>query len=1121
GLKADPGAITSHPAQLIDVMPTILDVSGANYPAQFKERPIQALEGTSFAGKLHDEPSKPAQWMFWEHAGHAAVRHGDLKALLPRREKQWQLYDLLHDRQETLDLASEQPGMVAEMAATWKEWADRVGVTQAKAKEPVAKSTTTTRVGSPKIANCELEISVTVEANVPVGVAVAQGGDRYGYAVHFLDGKPAFDVRIAGQVTRLTSDQRVAGQIDLVATLTKETMALSVGEEQAYSCQSPGLIPIDPIDALSIGHDSRTAAGDYQAPNRFDGKVLSHNVKATAIKTANDTTVKNASVNRWNEEVAAAEGTLKSAPKPHSKPFAGQRPNRNQTQLLESNFWYSRLQTNHEVTVWHALEQCEQTGRINNFRIAAGEAEGIYRGLRFDDSDFYKVIEGASRVLAIHPDPRLDAALDKLIETVGSAQQPDGYLYTVMQIAHDPNNPVKGVVPGQPWLHERESHETYCMGHLIEAGIAHYQATGKRSLLDVAINAANCLVHNFGPGKVELPSGHQEVEIALVRLSQVTGDDRYLRLAEFFLDQRGRTSPDRSHTWSAYFQDHVPVREQTEAVGHAVRAAYQYMAMADVAVATGDEEYVSVLKGLWENVAAKKLYLTGGIGGGSGEGFSSEYQLPNLRAYNETCSSIANILWQHRMHGIDPNGKYIDIAERCLFNSFLSGVSIEGNKFFYPNKLTSVSGHYRAPWFKCACCPPNVLRFLPQIPSLFYSAEEDRVLVNHFGSSKTSVGLPSGKVRLTQTSDYPWNGKVKIDIETESDRGNEFIIAIRRPGWLSRPFPSDLYRYDDDEGVAGGQSGFLLRINEKVVQSDLMDGYDHLTRKWESGDTIEFEFPMPVRRVVANERVAACRDQVAIMRGPIVYAGEGIDNDGEVHSLMIPRDVEFTPSRRDDLLNGLVTLTANVHSVGKEKDEFVTRGHRITMIPYFGWAHRGMSPMRVWFADKPEAAWPTTSDAIYTQAKLTTSGRNPWTHVGAVNDQVLPRSSDDGEVLRFMWDKTDTAPVGAGELETLDANTQLASGVRWIQYDCTEPTPVNRVSIFWATGDHGRCALPQSFRVLYRSEERWFSVTDKETTAKGNELQTVTFDPVNTKSLRLEVVPPAGKTSGILEWSFQ
>lgn len=785
------------------------------------------------------------------------------------------------------------------------------------------------------------------------------------------------------------------------------------------------------------------------------------------------------------------------------------------TRLAESNFWHPRLETNRSVTVWHNLRKCEETGRSGNFRKAAGLEEGSYQGLRFDDSDLYKVLEGASRVLTDGPDEKLEQALDELIVAVAKAQQPDGYIYTVMQVPHPLGKPVKGVVPGERWIHERESHETYCMGHLIEAGIAHYQATGKRALLDVAIRAADRLVADFGPGQMELPAGHQEVELALARLSQVTGNQSYLKLASWFLEQRGRLSDDRQRLWSTYFQDHVPVREQREAVGHAVRAAYQYAAMADVAVLTDDEQYREVLRALWENVASRKLYITGGIGGGAGEGFSGEYDLPNLRAYNETCSSIANILWQQRMFQLEGHAKYVDILERCLYNSFLSGISMEGDTFFYPNKLASVSGQNRSPWFRCACCPPNVLRFIPQIPSLFYASREGMIYVNLYGSSTAELKLDSTNVRLDQTSNYPWDGDVEIEIQPE--QAAQFKIALRLPGWLNAPFPSDLYSYVSSEEQKPIRA--LITVNGETLAPEIEKGYAIVERQWQPGDVIRLELPMPVRRVAAHQAVTSCRDRVALMRGPIIYAVEAGDNSGNVHNLMVPANASFEPEQRLELLGGVVVLKGEVDTVAEAIDgELEIVKHELTAIPYYAWAHRGKQAMRVWHAMKPEVAWPTRLERAYTRASVTTSGHNPWTSPQAVKDQIIPSHSSDNETPRFLWNQNDHQPMGAGALEVSEEKQKLQERKHWIQYEFAAPETIRRTAVFWVTNPNGNWAVPKSFRFSYREGEEWKELPGKVPVPAADALQEVTFAPVETSAIRLEVVPNENKAVGLMEW---
>ncbi|MEM1070249.1 MAG: beta-L-arabinofuranosidase domain-containing protein, partial [Planctomycetota bacterium] len=667
---------------------------------------------------------------------------------------------------------------------------------------------------------------------------------------------------------------------------------------------------------------------------------------------------------------------------------------------------------------------------------------------------------------------------------------------------------------GERWRHEQESHETYCMGHLIEAGAVHFEATGKRNLLNIAIKAADCLDDAFGPGKLEMPPGHQQIEIALSQLAAVTGEERYARLAKFFLEQRGRRSADRRRTWGPYFQDHVPVTDQAEAVGHSVRAAYQYMAMADLAVLTDDDDYRTAVHQVWDNVAKKKLYLTGGIGGGSGEGFSGEYQLPNLRAYNETCSSIANILWHRRMFQLEGDAKYIDILERCLYNSFLSGVGMDGNTFFYPNKLTSVSGHRRSSWFNCACCPPNVTRFLPQIPSLMYAKSDDTLFVNLFGSNQAVVSLSGEQVELKQRSNYPWDGDIRLTVQPTKPL--DFSVALRIPGWLKEPFPSDLYRYAN-----GRRETPTISINGADVEYSQHHGYAVITRTWEPGDTIKLSLPMPVRRVIAHPNVAATQDRLALMRGPIVFAAEGPDNEGRVHSLTVPEDASFKPAYREDLLGGLGTLTGTIKSVSRTEvgvDSLVACDHELTAIPYYAWAHRGEAPMRVWLATNVKVAWPNPMNPVYCQATVTSSGRNPWTSTSAVNDQILPTASDDNETPRFLWDKTTSVPLGAGELEGTEESIDFADGVRWIQYDFAEPVEVSSSAVYWVTGGNGNWQLPEQYRLLFEIDGKWKDIDAEFEQPMPDVLQRTRFSPITTTSIRLEVVPAAGKTAGVMEW---
>lgn len=775
-----------------------------------------------------------------------------------------------------------------------------------------------------------------------------------------------------------------------------------------------------------------------------------------------------------------------------------------QVTLAAESFWGRREATNREVTLPHNFHQCDVTGRLANFDKAARKATGYYEGLRFNDSDVYKVIEGAARVLRMKPDPKLDAFLDSLIARIASAQQPDGYLYTVMTAPKDPARPVKGIAP-ERWVYEQESHELYCAGHLYEAAAMHFEATGKRNLLDVALKNAALIAREFGPGKRQTPSGHQEIELGLVRLHQVTGRPEHLELATFFLEARGR-APDGRKLWGEYYQDHVPVREQEEAVGHAVRAAYQYMAMADVAVLTGNTEYVRVLDQLWQNVAQKKLYLTGGVGGGNVEGFSAEYALPNIDSYNETCSSIANALWNHRMFLLHGHGRYIDVLERSLYNSFLSGVGFSGDLFFYPNKLATGEGVNRSPWFSCACCPTNVVRFVPQIAGFMYATRAGEVLVNLYAAGTAQIDLGTARVRLTQETDYPWSGRVRLQIAPDAPA--DFTLRVRIPGWLREPFPSTLYRYADSLP----SPTVSLKVNGAAVSPDAIDGYVPLKRRWQSGDVVELDLPMPVRRVVSDPKVQANLGRVALMRGPLVYSAEGVDNADHVHSLVVPDHAELRAEHRADLLGGVTALTGPVRRIDYASPDRKTSAapHPLVAIPYFAWAHRGKSPQRVWLAREDRAAWPTPARTPAATAKVSASAINLRMQLSAVNDQILPRSSTDREIPAFGW--RPIAPSGA------DSGTDTT---HWIQYTFAAPVELSATSIYWHLDRRVGYQLPKSYRVLARDRQSWKPVIPVAPPAAADTLNHLEFPAVTTTAIRLEVTSAPGEWPGLLEWSVQ
>ncbi len=600
---------------------------------------------------------------------------------------------------------------------------------------------------------------------------------------------------------------------------------------------------------------------------------------------------------------------------------------------IDDLFWSPRLETNRRVTIPYCFMRCEETGRINNFAVAGGLTDGEYEGRRFNDSDVYKVIEGASYSLSVHPDPELEAYLDSLIVLIAAAQEEDGYLSTPRTIIKTGlSDRFNGMYGGdERWSRLDHGHELYCVGHMYEAAVAHYLATGKKSLLDVALRNADLVCNEFGPDKIRSVPGHEEIEIGLVKLFRVTGDEKYLNTAKFFIDERGHYNGRDPHGYNnhEYCQDHLPVLDQTEPVGHVVRALYLYSGVADIAAITGEESYLHPLNTIWNNITGKKLYLTGNMGVQDyDEGFGEEYMLPNQMAYNETCAGIGNALWNHRMFLLSGDSKYIDVLERDLYNGVLSGVSLEGNTFFYPNPLASEGNYHRSPWFDCACCPTNIARFMPSIPGYIYAQREDEIYVNLFIAGTGYLRLHSNKVKLVTETIYPWEGSVKISVYPE-DTG-ELDIRLRIPGWSrNEVVPGDLYSYIDESN-----NPVSLRVNGKEIPIEMEKGYAILRQEWKNGDIIELEMPMPVRQVQAHEMVTDNLGRIALERGPIVYCAEGIDNGGTALELKVPGLQDLKVNYHPDLLNGVAVIS------GKE--------NTFRAIPYFAWAHRGDSEMAVW-----------------------------------------------------------------------------------------------------------------------------------------------------------------------------
>ncbi len=600
---------------------------------------------------------------------------------------------------------------------------------------------------------------------------------------------------------------------------------------------------------------------------------------------------------------------------------------------VKDDFWSPRLKINREVTLPYDFKKCEETGRIDNFAIAGKLKKGSFQGLRFNDSDVFKVMEGAAYSLSLQLDPELEKYLDELIDKVAAAQEDDGYLFTTRTI--DPNN--SAVDTGETrWSYLEKSHELYNVGHMYEAAVAYYQATGKSNFLAVALNNADLIDSVFGSEKNCDVPGHQEIEIGLAKLYRATGHEKYLNLAKYFLAQRGN---DRDRDiYGEYCQDHIPVLEQEEAVGHAVRAAYMYSAMADIAALTADSDYLKAVGHIWENVVSKKLYLTGGIGSRhEGEAFGDDYELPNDTAYNETCAAIGNAMWNHRLFLLHGESKYIDVLERIIYNGFLSGISFSGDHFFYPNPLEwdgnfafNIKKTSRQPWFHCSCCPTNVVRFLPSLPGYLYAQEDNAIFINLYIANSATIKLEHQSVKLKQETRYPWDGKVTLILESVAE--SEFEIRCRIPGWTqNHPVPSDLYTYKEQS-----EETVSLSVNGRSVQLEMDKGYACLKRVWKKDDTIELNLPMPIRRVLSHKNVKSNRNKVAIERGPVVYCAEGVDNSGIALDLTLPDDVTLSCEHRSENLNGISVIRG------------INRDREIMLIPYYAWAHRGEGEMAVW-----------------------------------------------------------------------------------------------------------------------------------------------------------------------------
>ena len=640
--------------------------------------------------------------------------------------------------------------------------------------------------------------------------------------------------------------------------------------------------------------------------------------------------------------------------------------------IAPNTFWGDRIKAAREVTIPLAFSKCESEHRYKNFEMAAytlqhpGHA-GLqtkewdvskFMGFSFDDTDVYKTIEGASYVLQTYPDAKLKAYIDSVLDVVGAAQEPDGYLYTARTI--NPEHPHQWSGKKRWEVEEILSHELYNLGHMVDAACAHYQATGSDKFLNIAKRYADCVIREVGPkaGQACVVPGHQIAEMALARLYVLTGEKKYLDEAKFLLDYRGKTGRK-----DLYSQSDKPVVEQKEAWGHAVRAGYMYASMADVAALTGDEDYIKAIDAIYNNIVSRKYYLTGGVGARhAGEAFGADYELPNLTAYNETCAAISMVYLFERMFLLHGDAKYIDCLERTLYNGVISGMSVDGGKFFYPNPLSS-DGHYRfnadntmtrQPWFGCACCPSNLCRFIPSMPGYIYGVRDNNLYVNLFAANTATIAMGGKKVTLEQSTQYPWEGDIAIKVL--QNKAKAFNMMVRIPGWAqNQVVPSDLYSFSDDI-----LAGYEVTVNGQAVKGGLQNGYLVINRNWKKGDVVRVHLDMPVRTVVANHRVSDDRGRIAVERGPLVYCAEWADNAGiNPHHLLLARQPQFDVQPAYSIQNtegngnsfNVAAIKANAQEAAVDADgRLVSKDVKVTLIPYYAWNHRGAGKMDVWLA---------------------------------------------------------------------------------------------------------------------------------------------------------------------------
>jgi len=709
---------------------------------------------------------------------------------------------------------------------------------------------------------------------------------------------------------------------------------------------------------------------------------------------------------------------------------------------ITDSFWAPRIAINRTVSLQHLFDKFEQTGRPDNPRL----------------------IEAAAYMLAKHPDPALQTHIEALIDR---------------EVAR-----TESLLPSP-------EHVIRVSGYFFEAAVAWYRATGQRKMFATALRAIDAIDAAYGPGKRTYIAGHEGLEIGLLAMYQQTGEERYSRLARFFLDERGKDDYPRQGEYAidrTYAQDHMPVLQQTEAVGHCVRATYLYIPLSEIAPLTPRTAYTHAADAIWQDAVSRKTYVTGSIGSiRFHEQFGEPYELPNLSAWNETCASYGNFVWNHRMFLLHRDARYADLMERVLYNGFLDGVSLKGDRFFYQNPLMSYGNYERFDWIDTPCCPPNVVRLIASLGSYIYARSASDIYVNLFIGGSARVELPAGRVHLRQETGYPWDGAVRLHVDPEQSR--TFAMFVRIPGWTgAQVMDGGLYHF-----TGAAQSPVVLKINGRPIHPAIVNGYARIERQWTSGDILELNLPMPVRRIEADPQVKDDSGRIALERGPLVYCAEWPDNGGHALNVFVPDAAALHSEFRSGLLNGVAVITGNVKAVGHG----AIHDHPLVAIPYFAWANRGMGEMQVWLPRSAEKARSTPVALPANVARVTSSGgiEKKWTgyndqndDLAAVYDSIHPLSSADESHLYFRM--------------------RPALGQRaWVEYDFARPARISTAEAYWVD-DKRFCKLPASWRIVYQDAGEWKPVHALQPYAVGrNRFDAVTFDPVTTSNVRIEVEP--------------